>query len=64
MRIARFTTRAVRVPRDPASGPAGGSSGFVTLTVTDDDGIGYAGFVPAMITPGLKAVLDGLCEQR
>ena len=65
MKIARFETQAVRLPRDPSPWPGGTTSDFVTLRLTTDDGIegiGFAGFAQASLTRALKAVGDAMAE--
>ena len=66
MKITAFETRAIDLASAPA--PIANSPGeivanFVTLELRTDAGvagIGYAGFVPAVMLPALKAALDGL----
>ncbi len=66
MKIASYTTKAVRIAREhsPASATPD-TVDFVTLTLRTDEGVeglGYAGFAPPVMTRALKAAIDGLCE--
>ena len=64
MKIASYTTQAVRVPREHAPFAKGGDEiDFVTLRLRTDDGIegiGYAGFAPPVMTAALHAAVAGL----
>ena len=66
MKVASVESRAVRIPREPSPAVAGADTmDFVVLTVRTDDGIegiGYAAFQSPVLTPALKAVVDGLGE--
>ena len=66
MKIASFSSKAVRIPREHSPAVRGGDTmDFVTLTIRTDDGvegIGYAGFQPPVMTRALHAAIDGLCE--
>ncbi len=65
MKIASYTTQAVRVPREHAPFAKGGDEiDFVTVRLRTDDGIegiGYAGFAPQVMTAALHAAVAGLC---
>ena len=64
MKIASFSSRAVRIPRENSPALRGGDTmDFVTLTIRTDEGvegIGYAGFQSPVMTRALKAAVDGL----
>ena len=68
MRIAAIETRAVSLggASEPIrNSPGAALANFVTVKVrTDEDveGIGYAGFIPKLALPALKAMIDGLAE--
>ena len=65
MKVANFTTELARVRREHAPfAPGGDLIDFVTIRIRTDEGIegiGFAGFVPGMLTTALKATMDGLC---
>ena len=66
MKLTSFETRAIDLTTAPEpikSSPGEVVANFVTLTLQTDagvEGIGYAGFVPSVMLPALKAALDGL----
>ena len=67
MKIAKFSTRLVSVPREQGplgEGPGSVAANFVTLKVTTDDGvegIGYAGLTSAVMRKALReTVKDGV----
>ncbi len=66
MKIASFESKAVRIAREPSPAVAGADTmDFVTVSLRTDEGvtgIGYAGFQSPVLTPALKAAVDGLCE--
>lgn len=66
MKIASVQSRAVRIPRNPSPAVGGADTmDFVVLTIRTDEGIegiGYAAFQSPVLTPALKAVVDGLGE--
>ncbi len=66
MKIASVSSRAVRIPRNPSPAVGGADTmDFVVLTIRTDEGIegiGYAAFQSPVLTPALKAVVDGLGE--
>ncbi len=66
MQIASVRSQAVRIPREPSPATAGADTmDFVVLTIGTDEGIegiGYAAFQSPVLTPALKAVVDGLGE--
>ncbi|MCI0440174.1 MAG: mandelate racemase/muconate lactonizing enzyme family protein [Chloroflexi bacterium] len=69
MKIARFSTGVVRVPREsgPLTGrPGSANASFVTLRMRTDDGIegiSYAGFASDVMTKPLKAAVDALAAE-
>ncbi len=69
MKIAKFSTRLVSVPREQGplgEGPGSMAANFVTLKVTTDDGvegIGYAGFTSALMRKALRETVEALAEQ-
>ena len=69
MKVTGFATRVVRVPREEgplAEGPGVRAATFVTLRLYTDEGlegISYAGFTSALMTPALKAAVDALAQQ-
>ncbi len=66
MKVASFKTRAVRIAvQDSPTSGAGETADFVTLVLRSDEGvtgIGYTGFQSQLLTPALKATVDGLAE--
>ena len=66
MKVESFTTKAVRIAREHSPATRGGDViDFVTLVLRSDEGltgIGYAGFQSPLLTPALKATVDGLAE--
>ena len=66
MKITSFQTHAVSLAEAPEpirNSPGEAMANFVTLRLRTDEGLeglGYAGFVPMVVLPALKAMLDGL----